>query len=668
MTDSQTSKWYKVDLSLLRVKGFYFFTFAAVGALLPFMALYMKQIGMTKSQTGIIYGLMPFVGFLVRPLFGAVADKFQKHKLILVLCCVLTGLCFNLMILIPSKHTEHTKVTTEIVCSQGDSFLRDCYHVNESINIEACPMSFHTYVTKAKEIFSEESFVTTIVNSSSSNDVPYVISTMPNEQNVATKSKLSCNLNCNYKITPELPQKVCFTNATGTYDAAECYSVNLNIGRWESHISFKIPDLGYLLNKEVISNRIKTDDQVCRTFDLKDVVYKGQEYWQMLCSDDTDFVCDLECSHVDTCTHKVAKDLSQTSFWFFFILFLLGNILFAPIMSLGDAILYDLLGEKNRHKWGKQRLWGTVGFAMFAVVSTLSIDALSKTNMNSFSVSFYLFSALNLSTALISCVMKISHNLACGQLLKGTLTLLRNRKTAVFLLVVFYFGSLTGAIEAFLYWFLEDELGNKLKIIPGLCSLIACSAEIPLLYVSGYFIKRFGHMYCLYAAFFAYTLRFTAYSFLTNAWQVLPVEMLHGITFGIMWAAATSYGSIITPEGMSGTIQGLLSGVHFGFGKGVGSLVTGQLYSQIGIRWTFRLYAISSFVLLILYVLVNKFVFKEDSPTRPGEEVELKTGGEKEAEDCLLDNNTAEQNDTHAEFHDEPKTDEKTDSLSTEDI
>lgn len=65
----------------------------------------------------------------------------------------------------------------------------------------------------------------------------------------------------------------------------------------------------------------------------------------------------------------------------------------------------------------------------------------------------------------------------------------------------------------------------------------------------------------------------------------------------------------------------------FVLGKGVGSLVTGQLYSQIGIRWTFRLYAISSFVLLILYVLVNKFVFKEDSPTRPGEEVELKTGG-----------------------------------------
>jgi hypothetical protein len=57
------------------------------------------------------------------------------------------------------------------------------------------------------------------------------------------------------------------------------------------------------------------------------------------------------------------------------------------------------------------------------------------------------------------------------------------------------------------------------------------------------------------------------FTMVTNAWFVLPIELLHGLTFGLMWAAATSYGSIITPPGMSGTIQGLISGVHFGFGN-----------------------------------------------------------------------------------------------------
>ena len=53
--------------------------FAAIGSLLPYLALFMKGIGLTASQTGIIYGVMPFVSFLVKPVFGLVADKFQQY-------------------------------------------------------------------------------------------------------------------------------------------------------------------------------------------------------------------------------------------------------------------------------------------------------------------------------------------------------------------------------------------------------------------------------------------------------------------------------------------------------------------------------------------------------------------------------------------------------------
>lgn len=59
--------------------------------------------------------------------------------------------------------------------------------------------------------------------------------------------------------------------------------------------------------------------------------------------------------------------------------------------------------------------------------------------------------------------------------------------------------------------------------------------------------------------------------------------------------------------------------------------MTGQLYSQIGIRWTFRVYGISSIVLLILYALMNILVFKEfgcpQGISVEENEVELKIGG-----------------------------------------
>ncbi len=54
--------------------------FAAVASLLPYLAVYMKQLGLSPSETALIYGTMPFLGAIVRPLVGALADKLHAHK------------------------------------------------------------------------------------------------------------------------------------------------------------------------------------------------------------------------------------------------------------------------------------------------------------------------------------------------------------------------------------------------------------------------------------------------------------------------------------------------------------------------------------------------------------------------------------------------------------
>lgn len=48
-------------------------------------------------------------------------------------------------------------------------------------------------------------------------------------------------------------------------------------------------------------------------------------------------------------------------------------------------------------------------------------------------------------------------------------------------------------------------------------------------------------------------------------------------------------------------------------GKGVGSLLTGWLYKELGMRWAWRVYGISSIVFLLVYIIVNKTVFKKSS-------------------------------------------------------
>ena len=59
------------------------FVFSAVASLLPYLAVYMKQLGLSPSETALIYGSMPFLGAIVRPLVGAIADKLHAHKVTL---------------------------------------------------------------------------------------------------------------------------------------------------------------------------------------------------------------------------------------------------------------------------------------------------------------------------------------------------------------------------------------------------------------------------------------------------------------------------------------------------------------------------------------------------------------------------------------------------------
>lgn len=63
---------------------------------------------------------------------------------------------------------------------------------------------------------------------------------------------------------------------------------------------------------------------------------------------------------------------------------------------------------------------------------------------------------------------------------------------------------------------------------------------------------------------------------------MLPVEVLHGLTFGLAWAAGTAYSAQIAPPGLEATAQSLFQGLYFGVGFGVGGLVGGRVFESRG--------------------------------------------------------------------------------------
>ena len=75
--------------------SFYFLFFAAASALIPYLALYYKNIGLSGAEIGILTGLGPLISLISSPVWTGVADARQRHRLVMSLALggvVLTAL------------------------------------------------------------------------------------------------------------------------------------------------------------------------------------------------------------------------------------------------------------------------------------------------------------------------------------------------------------------------------------------------------------------------------------------------------------------------------------------------------------------------------------------------------------------------------------------------
>lgn len=69
---------------MLLPKAFYFFFYAAGAALVPYLVLHYRQMGLSGGQIGLLAGISPLITLISAPLWGALADLTQRHKAVLM--------------------------------------------------------------------------------------------------------------------------------------------------------------------------------------------------------------------------------------------------------------------------------------------------------------------------------------------------------------------------------------------------------------------------------------------------------------------------------------------------------------------------------------------------------------------------------------------------------
>lgn len=271
------------------------------------------------------------------------------------------------------------------------------------------------------------------------------------------------------------------------------------------------------------------------------------------------------------------------SFYILLVMLMLFAFFSAPIMPLVDNATLAALGDQKDH-YGRIRLWGAIGWGVAApVIGYLTESAGLRWAFGG----YVLLMGLGVLVASQLSIRSPHINVLVSQEIRAVL---QDPRWRIFLIVAFVGGILLSAIGSFLFIYLQDIGAHKTLL--GFTLTVATLSELPVLYFSSVFLKRWGMLNLMIVALFFFAIRALAYSFISLPWMALPIQLLHGLTFSLMWVAGIAYADRIAPQGMSATAQGLFSGVMLGVGSAAGSLLGGFLFDAVGAIWMFRVMAV----------------------------------------------------------------------------
>jgi MFS-type transporter involved in bile tolerance (Atg22 family) len=274
--------------------------------------------------------------------------------------------------------------------------------------------------------------------------------------------------------------------------------------------------------------------------------------------------------------------------WFLVMAGFLAALLNAPVKSLLDNMVMDILPVEGKANYGKLRLWGQLGFGLGSSVIgvVLSHTCGAKGDMlprflRGYGVAFFSHAILAVPAFLCmkafedmsgrldvvsrsrEAAPKKESNAGGAKIWEGLDLLVHNADAVLFFFLVLVVGVSSGIIENFAYVRMREVGGTGKEM--GLSRLVSSCAGAPMFWFSGPLTSKLGADKVLVMAILSYVVRFVIYASMPSPLYGLPAEALRGITFAAFWSTGTVYAHKISPPGMNATLvsETTYSGIIF---------------------------------------------------------------------------------------------------------
>lgn len=291
----------------------------------------------------------------------------------------------------------------------------------------------------------------------------------------------------------------------------------------------------------------------------------------------------------------------STTFTLILAAVLLYAFFLAPVVPLMDNTTLALLGGR-RAEYGRLRLWGGVGWG---ITATLLGPILERAGLH---WAFNLFLSLMLVTFAVAWLLPpvpippVTHH----SYRAGLRILLTAPRFLLLLAIALVAGMSLSVIVNYL--FLHMAALGASRTLMALSVTAATISEIPLWFIANRLLTRWGVTPMLALSLLATAVRTFVYSWMPVPWLVLPINLLHGFTFALLWTAGVAFADEIAPPGLGATAQGIFAGTSMGLGSALGAFLGGLLYDSYGLVTLFQATGALLLVAVALLALTRRLL------------------------------------------------------------
>ncbi|KAK8754527.1 hypothetical protein OTU49_016608, partial [Cherax quadricarinatus] len=340
------------------------------------------------------------------------------------------------------------------------------------------------------------------------------------------------------------------------------------------------------------------------------------------CGQEYQSVCQYQC-HSESSDITLGDMLHTNEFWLYFIclIFLYGST--SCTTTLCDTVCFFLLG-KERYKYGRQRMWGSVAFAMVGMASGALVNFFSRGQPQVNYMPALILSGTFLVFNLIAS-SRIKFNLPQKEKLeaKNVGRVLCSSRMLIFLLTVLVTGLISGVVMTFMFIVVEDVATAwdpdfpYMKLLLGIIHGVSVFlGEVPFMFLSSTVIKRLGNIPTFAVSLASYSIRFFVFSFIINPWLFIVTSLLHGLSFGLFYPNMSAYASLMSPKGAQAVMQGIVKSAFIG-GTCLGGVVGGVLLKTVGGSMGFRYISLLAGTYAVFFVIAQLLIHKLCSKHTP---------------------------------------------------